>query len=97
MRNVVVTAYIPITGGMVSSDPVISRISDRLDATPAQVARAWLLHEGLAAIPSSTRPTHLRQNLDASSLVLSAADIQDIRALDRGERIIDPPHMVVWD
>ena len=54
--------------------PSVVTTADRLGATPAQVALAWLL--GLAPnvllIPGTSSPAHLEENLAAADLVLDA-------------------------
>jgi aryl-alcohol dehydrogenase-like predicted oxidoreductase len=51
-------------------------------ATPAQLALAWLLHQGpdIAPIPGTTKITRLEENLAAVDLVLSADDLARISA-----------------
>lgn len=50
----------------------LERIATDLQATPAQVALAWLLAQGddIVSIPGTTKRTHLRQNLDGAALQL---------------------------
>lgn len=92
-----ITAYMPLAYGKVIDDPVIGAIAQRMGATPAQVTLAWLLHKGYTVIPSSTRRANLASNLAAGTLVLQAADIAAIDALDRGERLVSPDFAPVWD
>lgn len=92
-----VTAYMPIAGGKVTSDQLIMAIGKRLNATPAQVALAWLMQEGINVIPSSRKRAHLESNLQAASLTLSKADIKSIETLDVGLRLIDGPFAPEWD
>jgi aryl-alcohol dehydrogenase-like predicted oxidoreductase len=46
--------------------------------TPAQVALAWLLHKGqdIVPIPGAKQRSHLEENIEASSLALSADEIE---------------------
>ena len=64
---------------------VVRQISNRRkDATPAQVALAWLLHKGndIVPIPGTKRRKYLEENVAAAALVLSAAEIEELdRAL----------------
>ena len=92
-----VTAYMPLAYGKVMDDPVIGRIATRLGATAAQVTLAWLMAKGHAVIPSSTRRANLAGNLQAPQLVLDAADIAAIDALERGERLVNPQFAPAWD
>ena len=96
-QGIAVTAYMPLAYGKVLDDPVVKAIAARLHATPAQVTLAWLLAQGHAVIPSSTRRANLASNLAASSLVLSRDDIAAIDALERSERLVDPDFAPRWD
>lgn len=91
------TAYMPLAYGKVMQDGVIAGIAERHGATAAQVALAWTLAKGHTTIPSSTRRANLESNLAARRLVLSAADMAAIDALERGERLVDPGFAPVWD
>ncbi|MDX1582265.1 MAG: aldo/keto reductase [Thermoanaerobaculia bacterium] len=66
---------------------VLRQIADELDATPHQVALAFLLrHDDLFVIPRSTDPEHARQNAEAGSLELDEDQIARIdEAFPRGE------------
>jgi diketogulonate reductase-like aldo/keto reductase len=74
-------AYSPIERGRLADNVVLQAIAQRHDATPAQVALAWVLRqERVIAIPRAGTPEHARQNHGALALKLSAADLH---ALDR--------------
>jgi 2,5-diketo-D-gluconate reductase B len=53
--------------------------------------------EGHAVIPASRSEEHLRANLAAREVVLTDAEMADIRALDRGGRRINPEKSPHWD
>ena len=91
------TAYMPLAYGKVMTEPVLLDIATRLGTTPAQVALAWLLQQGLAVIPSSTKPSNQAANLTAEALRLSDQDMARIATLDRGERLADPDFAPAWD
>lgn len=91
------TAYMPLAYGKVMTDPVLQDIASRHETTPAQVSLAWLLQQGFAVIPSSTRPANQAANLEALTLRLSDADLERIAALDRGERLANPGFAPAWD
>jgi pyridoxine 4-dehydrogenase len=57
--------------------PAVKETAQRLDATPAQVALAWLLHlaPNVLLIPGTSSPEHLDENLAAGELVLDQAAI----------------------
>ena len=68
-------AYSPIDQGALAGHPALSHIGQRHGATAAQVALAWVLAQpGVMAIPKAVQEAHLRDNLGAAHLVLSAED-----------------------
>jgi diketogulonate reductase-like aldo/keto reductase len=74
-------AYCPIDQGALASHSALATIGRQHGATAAQVALAWVLAQpGVMAIPKAVQETHLRENLAAADLVLSA---QDMATLDR--------------
>ncbi|MCS3804561.1 2,5-diketo-D-gluconate reductase B [Chromobacterium alkanivorans] len=96
-QEVPVTAYMPLAYGKVMAEPLLQRIAARHQASPAQVALAWLLRRGLSVIPSSTRRANLAANLEAEALSLSEADMDAIAGLERGERLANPELSPRWD
>ncbi len=63
---------------------VVQNIAKQKDATPGQIALAWLLHKGddIVPIPGTKRRTYLEENIGAVSLKLSLDDVSDLdRAL----------------
>lgn len=55
----------------------VADIADRLDATPGQVALAWLLQRSpvMLPIPGTGSLEHLRENVAAAALTLGADDV----------------------
>ena len=80
-RNVSIMAYSPIEQGRMLGHKVLGEVAQRLGATPAQVALAWLLRQdGMIVIPKASRQEHVRENLGALDLMLDDAALA---ALDR--------------
>jgi aryl-alcohol dehydrogenase-like predicted oxidoreductase len=52
----------------------------RMNATPGQVALAWLLHKGgdIVPIPGTRRRRHLEENIGAATIVLDAGDMHTL-------------------
>jgi 2,5-diketo-D-gluconate reductase B len=91
------TAYMPLAYGKVMHEPVIQRIASRHGATSAQVTLAWLLQQGFAVIPSSTRRANRESNLAALAIRLSREEMEAFRGLERNQRIADPDFAPAWD
>ena len=75
-RRMPMMAYSPIDQGALSAESLLADIGRAHGATAAQVALAWVLAlPGTLAIPKAGQEPHLRENLDALDLVLSADDL----------------------
>ncbi|WP_395334507.1 aldo/keto reductase [Novosphingobium sp. BL-8H] len=68
---------------------VIRRFAAQRDATPAQVALAWLLAKqpSIVPIPGTTKVDRLIENLGAATLVLSTDDVETLEAASSQLRI----------
>src|SRR2546422_6551422 len=68
----------------------VGAVASEVDATPAQVALAWLLAQGddIAPIPGTKRVSRVEENTAADAIELSAEQIQRLNALTpaAGER-----------
>jgi len=80
-RGVPLMAYCPIGQGALARDAALARIGARHSATAAQVALAWVLRQpDVIAIPKASSEAHLRENLAAAELALTAEDLAQIDA-----------------
>ena len=59
---------------------LLRRVGQRKRATPAQMALAWLhgRKQWIVPIPGTTNLDHLRENLGAADVELTAGDMQEI-------------------
>ena len=91
-RDVELTAYRPLARGDVAEDPVMGEIAAAHEATPAQVALAWLTgQERVSAVPKASTPERRRENLAALELELSAEERARIDALPKDRRYVEAP------
>ena len=85
-RGMPLMAYSPIDQGALAADAAMGKIAERLGVTAAQLALAWVIAQpGVVAIPKAVREAHLRENLAAAELQLSAEDLAEI------DRLHPPP------
>jgi len=61
---------------------LLGRVGQQKNATPAQIALAWLLAQKpwIVPIPGTTRPARLEENLGAASIELTPAELREIDA-----------------
>lgn len=59
---------------------LLKRIADQKNASPAQVALAWLMAQKkwIIPIPGTTKPHRLEENLESVGIILSADDLNEI-------------------
>jgi pyridoxine 4-dehydrogenase len=83
------TAYVPFfpLGGFTPlQSSELDRAAASLNATPMQVALAWLLDRSpnILLIPGTSSTEHLQENLRAATLQLSPAVLAELDAIGRG-------------
>jgi 2,5-diketo-D-gluconate reductase A len=93
--GIVTESWSPLARGLVLEDPVIVGIAAAHGKTPAQVVIRWHLQLGLVVFPKSVTPARIRENFDVFDFELSAEQMAQIEALDRGERTGPDPDTFV--
>ena len=76
-----VMAYCPIDQGALARSTRLQAIARARGVTAAQVALAWVMRQpDVIAIPKAVQAAHLRENLAAASIELSATELTQIDA-----------------
>ncbi len=88
--GIVMQAWYPFGGrghtGEILSDPTILEIAEAHQRTAAQVILRWHLQRGVVAIPGSSDPDHIRENISVFDFSLSDEEMERIATLDRGTK-----------
>ena len=69
--------------------PTITSIATEQQAECAQILLAWNLQRNLTVIPKSSRPHHIKNNLNAGKIKLSTQQMERINQLNKNFRFID--------
>ncbi|TPK80687.1 aldo/keto reductase [Mesorhizobium sp. B2-4-18] len=78
-RGIPLMAYSPVEQGALARNSRLDAIAARHNATPAQIALAWVMHQdGVIAIPKASSQEHVRQNFAALDIKLTADDLADL-------------------
>jgi len=98
-RGLVFTAFCPLARGRMFKDPILGEIARQRGRTIAQVALRWLLQQNVAAIPRSSNPQRIAENIDVFDFALTDHEMKQIAALKRSDgRIANPAGRVSgWD
>ncbi len=83
-HQVAVEAWSPIAQGDVLGDPVLARIAEAHGRTTAQVTLRWHVERGDIVFPKSTSAERMRENFALFDFSLTAEEVAEISALDRG-------------
>ena len=85
--GIVTQSWSPIgKGGDLLVEPVITELGARYGKTSAQIVLRWHLELGLIAIPKSSDPRRMAENIDVFDFSLAPDEVAAISALDRGEQ-----------
>jgi pyridoxine 4-dehydrogenase len=84
-KGIAYVPFFPLGGFTPIQSSALSDIAIKLDATPMQVALAWLLHRSpnILLIPGTSSVAHLRENLRAAELTLPPPVLAELDALEQ--------------
>src|SRR5882757_856253 len=82
-QGIAYVPFFPLGGFTPLQSSVLDRVAGSLQATPMQVALAWLLQRSpnILLIPSTSSINHLRENLGAAALELPSATIAELNTI----------------
>ncbi|MBC8536310.1 aldo/keto reductase [Feifania hominis] len=88
--GIVMQAWYPLGGrghtGELLGDETISAIAEAHGVSSAQVIIRWHLQRGVVAIPGSSNPDHILENISVFDFELTDGEMDAIAALDRNEK-----------
>jgi aryl-alcohol dehydrogenase-like predicted oxidoreductase len=82
-QRIAYVPFFPLGGFAPLQSSALNAAAASLDATPMQVALAWLLHRSpnILLIPGTSSLEHLRENLQAATLQIPAAVLAGLEAI----------------
>ncbi|MFP3579766.1 aldo/keto reductase [Arthrobacter sp. fls2-241-R2A-200] len=84
-HGIVTESYSPLgAGSELLNAPVLQSIGAKHGKTPGQVVLRWHVQQGLVAIPKSSNPQRMRENLDVFDIELDKDDLAKLQTLDAG-------------
>ena len=86
-QGVAYVPFFPLGGFTPLQSSALDASAASLEATPMQVALAWLLHRSpnILLIPGTSSLAHLRENLKAATLQIPAEILADLDAIGRSQ------------
>lgn len=71
--------------------PVIHRLAQKYNKTPAQIVIRWHLDSGLIVIPKSVTPARIKENFAVFDFKLDKDELSEIARMDCGKRLGPDP------
>jgi 2,5-diketo-D-gluconate reductase A len=96
-HGIATEAWSPIAQGRVLGDPVVERIADAIDRSPAQVVLRWHIQRGDIVFPKSVSPARMKSNFQLFDFALDNSAMDAISALDHGESGRTGPNPDMFD
>ncbi|MEU4474296.1 aldo/keto reductase [Micromonospora sp. NPDC023888] len=101
-QGIMFVPYYPLASGRLIGYGELTSPAERLGATPAQVALAWLLRRSpaIVVIPGTSNPGHLRANIAATEVAKNLTDAEVARLtglVDESKAVLDQPHQSTFD
>lgn len=88
--GIVMQAWYPLGGrghtSALLNDSTITQIASAHNVSSAQVILRWHLQRGVVAIPGSSNPAHILENISVFGFSLTDSEMQQISNLDRNEK-----------
>ena len=88
--GIVVEAWYPLGGRghqkELLSDPVLTEIAAKHNKSVVQAILRWHLQRGVVAIPGSSNPAHIKENISVFDFSLTDDEMARIAALNRNEK-----------
>ena len=78
-------------GEGVFDQPLIKKLAEKYNKTPAQIVVRWHLDSGLIVIPKSVTPARIRENFEVFDFKLDKDELGEITKLDIGNRLGPDP------
>ena len=93
-KNMAHMAYAPLGQGNrneMFQEPAVLALAEKYGKRPAQVLLRFLTQKGIAVIPRSTKPEHIKENFALFDFTLTTDELAQLSALDRKEPLIGKP------
>jgi len=86
-HNIVVQAWSPMMRGQLSSNTIIKKLSQKYNKSEAQIILRWHLQNNVIAIPKTSKPNRIKENIDIFDFEIEKEDIDEIDSINKNERM----------
>lgn len=91
--NIQVESFYPVGHGdpNLLHEPLFKELGNKYGKSPVQIILKWHEQEKFVAIPKSTNPQHIKDNIDLDDFQLTEDEMNQIRRIDKDRSYFDMP------
>lgn len=91
------TAYSPLGSSErdLIHDPVVTRVANKVNKTPAQVLIKWAIQRGTSVIPKSSHDERIKENIQVFNWEIPEEDFQALSNIQEQKRVLDGEDLFV--
>jgi diketogulonate reductase-like aldo/keto reductase len=89
-HHIHVTAYSPLGSQATDElhDPTVTQIAEKIRKTPGQVLIRWAIQRGVSAIPKSSSPHRIKENMQVFDWKLAAEDFETLSSFQNQVQLL---------
>ena len=73
--------------GQLSSNSIIKNLAQKYDKSEAQIILRWHLQNNVIAIPKTSHPKRIKENIDIFDFEIEKEDMENIDSINKDERM----------
>jgi len=93
-ENIAIEAWSPLARGKVNGEKLLIDLGEKYYKSPSQITLRWHMQKGYIAIPKSSNPSRIADNVNIFDFVLTDAEIASIDMLNEDLRIGSNPDVI---
>lgn len=85
-HGIITQSYSPLggNGAPLLKAPILAQLAEKHGKTPGQLVLRWHIQNGIVAVPKTTNPERMRENLEVFDFALDPQDLAEMSILDEG-------------
>ncbi len=93
-NNIIIEAYSPLAHAKKMNDPLINKLAKKHNKTYSQIMLRYIIETVLVAIPKSTNPKRIDENIKIFDFKFDKQDLEDLKSANQNLRTCwDPTHI----
>jgi diketogulonate reductase-like aldo/keto reductase len=82
-HNIHFEAFLPVARGLLRENPILKQLAEKYNKNTFQIILRWDLQHGVTAIPRSSNPKHIADNIDLYDFELTEEEVAMIDSINK--------------